>query len=63
MKKSPIRSDAYFPEWKPAFTQHLNPLCSTTVGIQYEHDYPEISSEFIISEIDVYHKLSTSLNF
>ncbi len=40
-------------------TQHLDPLCSTAVGIQYENDYPQISSEFIISEIDVYHKLST----
>ncbi len=40
-------------------TQHLDPLRSTPVGIQYEKDYPLISSEFIISEIDVYHKLSS----
>ena len=40
-------------------TQHLDPLYSTPVDIQHEIDYPEIPPELIISEIDVYRKLST----
>jgi hypothetical protein len=40
-------------------TKHLDPLYSTPVGIQHEIDYPEIPPELIISEIDVYRKLST----
>ena len=39
--------------------KHLDPLYSTPVGIQHEIDYPEIPPELIISEIDVYRKLST----
>jgi hypothetical protein len=40
-------------------TQHLDALYCTPVDIKHEIDYPEIPPELIISEIDVYRKLST----
>ena len=39
-------------------TQHLEPIHSVLLDVHNEDVFPDIPSEFIISEIDVYCKLS-----
>ena len=43
-------------------TQHLEPIHSAPLDVHNGDVYPDIQSEFIISEIDVYRKLSTISN-
>ena len=40
-------------------TQHLDPLLPSPFDFQTENIYNEVSPEFIIREIEVYHKLSS----
>ena len=40
-------------------TQHLEPISSTPVTMQNSNGFSETPPELFISEIDVYHKLST----
>ena len=39
MKKSPIRSDAYFPEWKPAFIRRISVASNAIQAIDNETAY------------------------
>ena len=65
MEKSPVRSDAYFPEWKPSFIPPLLPNSLSCISTSALTDiiYPVSRSiHFKLWELDVPRNLHMLIN-